>query len=404
MAATLDRLEFENGRGQTLAAAVDRPRGTPRAWAIFAHCFTCSKDLAAAGRIGRALATAGIGVLRFDFTGLGASEGDLADETFSSNVDDLLAAADHLRGEGHGPSVLVGHSLGGAAVLVAAPRIPEVKAVVTVGAPGDPAHVTELLRDSLGLIEREGVAEVSIAGRSFPISQSFVDDLRGQSIAEALEAYEGALLVCHAPRDEVVGVDHAAAIFKAARHPKSFVSLDDADHLLTRREDAVYLARVLDAWVSRFLPDGTAEPPGEEEGRVHVTELGPPYAQSVTAGGHVLVADEPAKVGGGDRGPAPYDLLLAALGACTAMTLRMYANRKEWPLDGVSVSLTHERIHASDCASCETSEGRVDRLTREITLRGPLDDAQRDRLVEIADRCPVHRTLEREKEIVTRLA
>jgi len=398
MAADRSHVHFSNGRGQTLAARLELPGGEPRAWALFAHCFTCSKDIVAAGRISRGLAARGIAVLRFDFTGIGNSDGDLANESFSSNVDDLLAASEYLRDTYAGPSLLVGHSLGGAAVAMAAPRIEGVKAVVTIGAPSDPAHVESLLADDLETIEREGEAEVELAGRRFTISNAFVQDLSNHSVETALGEYEGALLVLHAPRDEIVSVDHAATIFGAARHPKSFVSLDTANHLLTGKEDAAYAAETITAWASRYVIE-----PRPGEGTVSVWEDGEPYAQRVHLGDHELIADEPEKVGGGDLGPTPYDLLLAALGTCTSMTIRMYADRKGWPLHHVAVRLVHEKIHASDCKDCESGKGKVDRMTREVRLQGPLDDDQRARLLEIADRCPVHRTLEGEKEIVTRL-
>jgi putative redox protein len=397
---TVDRshVTFPNGRGEKLAARLELPEGEPRAWALFAHCFTCSKDIVAAGRISRGLSARGIAVLRFDFTGIGNSDGDLANESFSSNVDDLLAAADHLRQTYAAPSLLIGHSLGGAAVVIAAPRIEGVKAVVTINAPADPEHLTRLLGDDLADIEENGQAEVELAGRRFTISKSFVDDLRAHSVERALGDYDGALLILHAPRDEIVSVDHAAVLFAAAGHPKSFVSLDTADHLLTRKDDAAYVAETLAAWASRYVIEKRPD-----EGTVTVWEEGEPYAQRVHLGEHVIIADEPAKAGGGDRGPTPYDLLLSALGTCTSMTIRMYADRKGWPLHHVSVHLSHEKIHATDCKECDKEDGKVDRMTREIRLQGPLDGDQRARLLEIADRCPVHRTLEGEKEIVTRL-
>lgn len=398
MAADRSHVQFSNGRGESLAARLELPEGEPRAWALFAHCFTCSKDIVAAGRISRGLAARGIAVLRFDFTGIGNSDGDLANESFSSNVDDLLAAAAYLRDTYAAPSLLVGHSFGGAAVAMAAPRLDGVKALVTIAAPSDPSHVESLLGDDLEEIEREGKAEVELAGRPFTISSAFVDDLRAHSVEKALGEFDGAVLVLHAPRDEIVSVDHAATLFGAARHPKSFVSLDTADHLLTGKDDAAYAAETIAAWASRYVLE-----PAPEEGTVSVWEDGEPYAQRVRLGAHDLIADEPARVGGGDRGPTPYDLLLAALGTCTAMTVRMYADRKGWPLHHVDVRLTHEKIHASDCADCESDKGKVDRLTRDLRLQGPLDDDQRARLLEIADRCPVHRTLEGDKEIVTRL-
>ena len=405
-----EKLEFPGASGATLAARLDSPDTPPRAYALFAHCFTCTKDIFAASRIAAALAAQGIGVLRFDFTGLGHSEGEFANTNFSSNVADLLKAADFLRETRQAPKILVGHSLGGAAVLAAAPEIPEAVAVVTIAAPSAPAHVQHLFHGALDEIAAEGEAEVEIAGRPFKVKRQFLEDISQPHLSEALARLKKALLVFHAPRDQTVGIENAGEIFAAAKHPKSFISLDDADHLLSRRSDATYVAEVLSAWAGRYL-DGAAEAAAPEpaaagpEGVVVVTETGEgPFAQRITAGRHVLPADEPPSIGGRDSGPPPYDLLLAGLGACTSMTLRMYAGRKDWPLERVSVALRHDKIHAQDCADCETKEGRVDRIEREITITGPLDAAQRQRLLEIADKCPVHRTLENEVKVVTALA
>ncbi|MDJ0945918.1 MAG: bifunctional alpha/beta hydrolase/OsmC family protein [Kiloniellales bacterium] len=410
MAGGSEKVTFAGAQGDQLAARLDLPEGEPKAYALFAHCFTCTKDIFAASRIAAALAAQGIGVLRFDFTGLGHSEGEFANTNFSSNVADLIEAADFLRETRQAPKIIVGHSLGGAAVLAAAPRIPEAVAVVTIGAPSAPAHVQHLFHGALEQIEAEGEAEVEIAGRPFRVKRQFLEDISQQRLSEALGRLKKALLVFHAPRDQTVGIENAGEIFAAAKHPKSFISLDDADHLLSRKADAVYVAEVLSAWAGRYL-DGAApaaslapEPPAAE-GAVVVSETGEgPFAQRIAAGRHVLRADEPPAVGGRNSGPTPYDLLLAALGACTSMTLRMYAGRKKWPLEKVSVALRHEKIHAQDCADCETKEGRVDRIEREIAITGPLDAEQRQRLLEIADRCPVHRTLESEVKVVTALA
>ena len=414
-----ERFDFPNAQGHQLTGLLESPAGEPSAYALFAHCFTCSKDSRAAKRIAEALAARGIAVLRFDFTGLGSSEGDFANTDFSSNVADLVAAADHLRRVRRAPSLLIGHSLGGAAVLAAAGRVPEVDAVATIAAPSDPGHVASLFGDRLAEIREHGEGEVVLAGRSFCIRREFLDDISEQNLLADVTRLRTALLVMHAPGDQVVSVDSASRIFLAARHPKSFVSLDDADHLLSRRRDAVYAADVITAWAERYIAttdtgtgtgsgtgSGTAAEPGDDGPRsVEVTETGVgTFQQAVTAGPHHLIADEPVDVGGLDTGPSPYDLLLAALGACTTMTLRMYADRKGLALRGVSVRLQHSKIHASDCASCETSEGRIDRIDKVITLEGDLDDAQRARLLEIADKCPVHRTLHSEVQIRTELS
>ena len=400
-----ERVEFIGSQGDVLAARLDRPLAAPRAYALFAHCFTCSKDIFAASRIARALAAYGVAVLRFDFTGLGSSQGEFANTNFSSNVEDLVRAADYLRQHERAPAILIGHSLGGTAVLAAASRVPEAVAVATIGAPADPAHVSRLLAAQKAEIESEGEAEVVLGGRTFRIRKQFLDDLAGHKLDAAIGAMNKALLVLHSPIDETVAIDDAARIFTAAKHPKSFVSLDTADHLLTRHADAEYVAEVLAGWVGRYLPAAEAEaPPAADQGEVVVSETGESrFAQAIVAGPHRLAADEPASVGGADTGPTPYGLLLAALGACTTMTLRLYAERKKLPLEKVSVRLRHEKIHARDCENCDTQEGRIDRIEREIVLEGALDGAQRQRLLEIAEKCPVHRTLHSEVLIESRL-
>ncbi|XUM20121.1 bifunctional alpha/beta hydrolase/OsmC family protein [Bradyrhizobium oligotrophicum S58] len=401
-----ERFQFEGASGQQLAAALDLPDGSPRAHALFAHCFSCGKDTHAARRIAMALTAHGIAVLRFDFTGLGSSEGDFANTTFSSNVADLVRAADHLRETRQAPAILIGHSLGGAAVLAAAADIPDAKAVVTIAAPSDPAHVTALFKDSLEAIRRDGSAEVSLAGRPFRISSSFLDDIAEQRLLDKIKHLHKALLVMHSPVDDTVGIDNATKIFVAARHPKSFISLDHADHLVSGKQDAAYIAEVIASWAGRYVAPAAAEPaPADGPREVVVRETrSSKLQQAIALGPHHLTADEPLSVGGQDTGPGPYDLLLAALGACTSMTMRLYADRKSLPLDRVTVTLRHSKIHAEDCAECETKVGLIDQLDREIHLDGALDEEQRKRLMEIADKCPVHRTLTSEIRIVTRAA
>ena len=392
-------ITFPGAYGHRLSARLALPAdGVVRACVLFAHCFTCSKDLKPVRHITRALTQAGMAVFRFDFTGLGESEGDFADTTFASNIDDLLAAARHMESELGGPSILLGHSLGGAAVLAAAPRIETCRAVATIGAPFDPAHVTNLFQDRIPDIEAEGNAEVRIAGRSFTVSRAFLRDVEERRMEEVLRDLRRPLLVLHSPVDNVVGIENAARIYEAARHPKSFVSLDDADHLLLDEGDARYVGDVLAAWAGRYLPEGGESDADALEGAAPVAGVSARtgrdgYLTEIRARGHALLADEPASVGGTDRGPTPYDLLAAALGACTTMTLRMYAERKGWPLEEASVRLRHEKIHARDEEACPDREARMDALDREIRLEGDLDAEQRARLMEIADRCPVHRTL-----------
>jgi uncharacterized OsmC-like protein/fermentation-respiration switch protein FrsA (DUF1100 family) len=403
-----ERFQFEGEGGHQLAAALDLPDREPFAYALFAHCFTCGKDVLAARRIAQALADKGIAVLRFDFTGLGSSEGDFANATFSSNVADLVHAANHLRATRKAPTLLIGHSLGGAAILAAAEKIPEALAVVTMAAPSDPSHVTGLFKDRIEEIRQNGRAQVSLAGRPFPITREFLDDIAEQELMKRVTGLHKALLVMHAPTDDTVSIDNATRIFVAAKHPKSFVSLADADHLLGNKRDTAYAAEVIAAWASRYIGAGApaqATASGEEPRQVVVRETrNSKLQQTVLVGPHRLTADEPIKAGGEDTGPGPYDFLLTALGACTSMTMRLYADRKAMPLDRVTVTLKHSKIYAKDCEECETRDGMLDQIDRVIGMEGALDADQRKRLLEIADKCPVHRTLTSEIRILTKAA
>ncbi len=405
MTAQIERVWFQGSAGDRLDARLDLPAGEPTAFALFAHCFTCSKEIPAATHIARGLVDQGIAVLRVDFTGLGASEGDFANTNFSSNVEDVVRAAGMLRDRYAAPKVLVGHSLGGAAVLAAAAQIPEAVAVVTIGAPFDAAHLTSLLPvDAVSALDRFGEARVEIGGRSFPIRRQLLEDVNAQNLTEAIRGLNRALLVFHAPHDELVDIDNARRIFAVAKQPKSFVSLDGADHLLTRRADAIFVAQMLGAWVSRYLSGRTVlERATSPAGTVVLTDApNGKIAETIRAGHHTFIADEPAEIGD-DTGPTPYDLLLASLGACTAMTLRLYAARKAWPLERVSVQLKHERVHAADARDCESGRGMIAHIEIALDLEGPLTDEQQHRLLEIAERCPVHRTLLGKIQIDTRL-
>ncbi|MEX3314953.1 alpha/beta fold hydrolase [Sulfitobacter sp. PS-8MA] len=399
-----ERITFPGPKGADLAGRLDLPEGPHLATALFAHCFTCGKDGHAARRIAARLAAMGIAVLRFDFTGLGQSEGAFEETSFSSNVDDLIAACGYLRGRNMAPTLLIGHSLGGAAVLKAAAQLPEVRAVATLGAPFDPAHVTHSFAESLPEISAKGQAEVNLGGRPFTVSRAFVEDVQGATLAPDIEKLKAALLVMHAPRDEIVSIDNAGQIFIAARHPKSFVTLDDADHLITRAGDAEYAAEIIATWADRYLGlKSPAPPPGAPEGIVRVSEADPEgFLQDVNAGPHHhALADEPLAYGGTNRGMSPYGFLSAGLGACTSMTIRMYARRKGWPLESVSVDVCHDKVHAQDAGTGAAE--KVDTWRRRIRLEGDLSADQRTRLLEIADKCPVHRTLERSSTVVTEL-
>jgi uncharacterized OsmC-like protein/fermentation-respiration switch protein FrsA (DUF1100 family) len=402
--ARTEKLTFTGSHGVPLAGRLDLPAGSPIAYAIFAHCFTCSKETHAASRVSDALTYHGIAVFRFDFTGLGGSGGDFSNTNFSSNIEDLKLAAGHLRQHYEAPRILIGHSLGGTAVLAAASDMPDVCAIATIGSPSDAAHVVQSFGTKIADIERDGQATVALAGRPFTIRRDFLNDIRGHKLTDRIRDMHKALLVLHAPGDTVVGIENAAAIFGAARHPKSFVSLDDADHLLTRKADANYVASILAAWASRYLPDVPERNQAVEQDGVLVTESGHgKYATTVAAGRHRLEADGPLLAGGNDRGPSPYDYLAIALGACTAMTVRMYAERKGLELGQISVQVRHEKVHAHDCAECESHDGRIDRFERVIRVAGNISREVAAKVVEIAGKCPVHRTLEHSSVVATKL-
>jgi putative redox protein len=401
-----NRITFAGAMGDQLAARLDLPSGPVRAYALFAHCFTCSKDSVAAHRIAAKLASLGIAVLRFDFTGLGSSEGEFSNTTFSSNVEDLVRAANYLREHHAAPSLLIGHSLGGAAVLAGAHRIPEAKAVMTIGAPSDVAHVLRHFGGRLQEIEQHGAAEVTLAGRTFTITRQFVDDTKAQPLTARIADLRKALLVMHAPIDQTVGIESASAIFAAAKHPKGFISLDSADHLLSKPADAAYAADVIAAWSSRYLATNKHSPVDEDG--VVVSETGEGKFQNVViAGRHHLVADEPVDVGGFDSGPNPYQYLAVALAACTSMTLRIYAEHKKLELGRLSVRVRYGKVSAEHCDDCgkaaEGRTGKIDRFERLISVEGDLDPALIQKVHEIAGKCPVHRTLESGAAIVSKV-
>lgn len=395
-----EKITFQGSDGM-LAARLDMPIGTPKTFALFAHCFTCSKDIFAASRVAAALTDRGVATLRFDFTGLGQSDGEFENTNFSSNVTDLLKAVEFLKENDKAPSILIGHSLGGAAILAAASQVESAEAVVTIGAPCDPAHVGHHFMDSQQEIDQKGEAAVTIGGRPFKVKKQFLEDLKGQEQVERLKNLRKPLLIFHAPLDQTVGINNAGNIFSSAKHPKSFISLDGADHLLSKRSDAVYVADVIGSWAERYVEalqtSKTVTKLKSDENSTVVAEAGPgKFVQHIDSSGHPLIADEPFSVGGSNTGPTPYDLLVSGLGACTSMTIRMYANRKKWPLESVAVKLRHQKIHADDCEQCETSSGKIDTIEREIELKGELSEEQRLRLLEIADMCPVHKTLHSE--------
>jgi len=400
------KVAFPGFRGDPLAARLELPLGPIRAYAIFAHCFTCSKDLFASRRIASELAMRGIAVLRFDFTGLGASGGEFRRTNFSTNVEDLRQAAKYLMAHFGPVELLIGHSLGGAAVLAVAPDLPEVRAVVTIGAPAETAHVISSFGSHVPDIELKGEADVQLAGRRFAIQQQFLDDVRGQDLETKIRNLGRALLVVHSPNDDIVGVDNAMRIFEVARHPKSFVSLDGADHLLTRHEDATFVAEVVSAWYGRHLARSNYAEATADDGGVVIRASGVGrFQQVVEAGRHRFLADEPESYGGLDSGPSPYQLMSAALGVCTSMTLQLYAERKGWQLPPYTVEVRHTKVHAEDCLSCaEGRSGKIDQFVRWITFETDPGATVTDKIAEIADKCSVHRTLEARSDVVTKVA
>ena len=403
---SVKKVNFSSATGETLNGVLEAPTGlTPHNYVVFAHCFTCTKNLNAIRHISAGLIANGFAVLKFDFTGLGDSEGEFSQTSFTSNVSDLIQAAEFLSENYSAPALLVGHSLGGAAVLAAAAKIDSVKAVATIGAPFAPEHVEHLFEGAEDQFEKTGKAQVNIGGRPFVIGKQFVDDIRAQDPHNTVSCLKRALMILHSPQDTIVGIDNAASIYQAAKHPKSFISLDGADHLLSRSQDAIYAGNTIAAWAGRYVEIPAEKTLQTNEEVVVRLDSESGYTTYMQAGKHKLIADEPVSVGGADLGPSPYGYLLAGLGACTAMTLKMYARRKKWDLQSVDVHLSHNKIHADDC-DCDLAgddKGRLDKINRLIDVRGNLDEEQVNRLLEIADRCPVHKTLESQVLVTTGL-
>lgn len=397
-----EKINFINNEGQNLSGRLELPVDRrAHNFALFAHCFTCNKNLTAIRNISRSLTQSGFGVLRFDFTGLGESEGDFEDTNFSGNVEDLIAAATYLATNHQSPTLLIGHSLGGAAVIFASAKIKSVQALATIGAPSDPEHVTHLLSSAISEIETSGVATVNLGGRPFTIRKQFLDDLKSNKLEEVVAKLRKPLAILHSPQDKTVGISNAEQIYKAARHPKSFISLDGADHLLTDKKDSRYVGSIIASWATRYLeipeiPDLSSK--YQVMASLRAEEM---FTTRMKVGNHYMLADEPISFGGADFGPSPYELLSASLSACTAMTLHMYARRKSWALKEVQVHTSYSKSHALDCEACESPSAKIDTFQRAVWMEGDLDEKQRKRLLEIADRCPVHKTLHAEVQIIT---
>lgn len=407
------KIYFNNDAGHALSGRLELPEnGIAHHFAVFAHCFTCSKNLLASRAISKALTASGFGVLSFDFTGLGDSEGDFEHTNFSGNVDDIIVAINYLTTNHKAPGLLVGHSLGGAAVIHAAAKAPSIQAIATIGAPSDTIHVQHLFKEELTTILEKGEANVTLSGRDFKITSQFVQDLNEQKITETLNKLRKPLLILHAPQDTTVSINHAEKLYKAAMHPKSFVSLDGADHLLMNKQDAHYVANMIAAWASRYIPA-----PIEKEEDTTQKSIKTPingalatltndyvFKTDLQTGNHHFIADEPLDYGGTNLGPTPYDFLSSGLAACTVMTVQMYTRRKQWDLKKITCHVHYDKQHAIDCELCEENAPKIDTFTRTISFEGNLDDLQIARMLQIADKCPVHKTLHSETQIITKLA
>jgi putative redox protein len=399
-----EKIEFENAQGYQLSGRLELPADRePHNYAIFAHCFTCSKNFSATRNISRALTLAGYGVLRFDFTGLGDSEGDFGDTNFSGNVEDLMAAIDYLKQHYKAPTLAIGHSLGGAAVIFASAKAESIKAIATVGTPSDTKHVKHLFGDQIEAIVKNGEAVVELSGRPFKIKEQFLRDINEQMLTATLKALRTPILICHSPQDDTVGIDNAEKLYHAAMHPKSFLSLDGADHLLTSKEDSDYVGRVIAGWASKYVDQMEERSLESDQAVVASLDQESGFTTQIKAGKHDFTADEPVDFGGNDFGPTPYDLVSSGLAACTVMTLQMYAKRKKWNLENVECHVTYGKQHATDCEQCEDSSSKIDTFTRHIKFNATLDESQVKKLLEIADKCPVHRTLHAQAQVVTKL-
>lgn len=400
----IHKVFFTNKDKEQLAGRLELPLDQkPHNFVIFAHCFTCTKNLTAVKNVGRALTNAGFGVLRFDFTGLGESEGDFENTNFSGNVDDLIEAANFLEENYQAPTLIIGHSLGGAAAIFAASKLESIKAVAVINSPSDPSHVMHLLKDSEQEITKNGKARVNLGGVDFTIKKQFLDDLENNTLKDVVSDLRKALLILHSPQDNTVGIKNAEKIYIAAHHPKSFVSLDGVDHLLSKKEDSMYVGEVIAGWASRYVEI----PPAKEiksKSKV-AASLGQDekFTTNLKVGDHYLIADEPKSFGGNNFGPSPYEFLSAGLAACTVMTIQMYARRKNWNVGNVSVHIDYSKEHAIDCQECEKDSSKIDTFKREIKLVGNLTDEQKAKLIQIADKCPVHKTLHSKTQIITKL-
>lgn len=390
---TRRNISFKNSAGHQLAAVIEQPVIPVKCYALFAHCFSCGKDILIASRIARSLVARGVAVLRFDFTGIGDSEGEFESSNFTSNIDDIISATNHLREHYSAPQILIGHSLGGTAMLNAAEQVSEAKAVVSIAAPFTADHILSHFQDKVEELEQKEKVDIELAGKILTINREFVSDLKAHSNEDRISQLRKALLILHSPFDEIVPIEEATKIFVNAKHPKSFVSLDKADHLITDKEDAEYVANTIVAWASRYIEEDSSTSQVIDKGEVLIGEGNKKFLREVASDDHTWFSDEPLAVGGDNLGPDPYEQLLSSLGTCTSMTLRMYANHKGWPVEDIQVKLKHSRQHDQDCEQPDEKSCKIELIQKFITIKGDLDEQQINRLVEVADRCPVHKTL-----------
>ncbi|EPR66416.1 bifunctional alpha/beta hydrolase/OsmC family protein [Cyclobacterium qasimii] len=393
-----DRIKIINEKGNELATSIDFPNHQkPKQFALFAHCFTCTSQLNAVRNISQALNNKGIAVVRFDFTGLGKSEGNFANSHFEANVEDLLVVNKYITQHYQAPTLMIGHSLGGAAAIVAAAKLDNIQAIVTIGTPADVEHVTKQFEGQANDLGVEEEAEVVIGGRPFKISGEFINGFKKHNLPETIKSLRKPILVMHSPIDEIVGINNAHEIYHNARHPKSFVSLDNADHLLTKKEDSIYVGDMIASWASRYIDLSPFETPNPNQHQIvaHLNLAENNFTTFINTKNHGIIADEPKSVGGFDFGMSPFELVSAGLSACTVMTIKLYAERKKWDLKEVYTYVNHSK---------EIVDGEnKDVFAKSLSFIGNLDESQRERLREIASKCPVHRTLQQSSTIKTEM-
>lgn len=404
MIKSSQKITFENSRGEKLSARIAFPIDRkPHNFAVFANCFTSNKNFKAIRYITQSLTAEGFGVLSFDFTGLGESEGNFAGTAFSSSVDDLICAANYLKENYVAPTLIVGHSLGGAAVILAASQVDEIKAVVTSGTPSARQHVRNLLKSGIEEIEENGVAEVDIGGRPFTVKKEFIDDLVNQKLPGVVKQIRKSYLGLHSAQDTIVGIENESELYLAVRHPRSFISPDGADHLLSKEKDACCAGDLIVTWAKRYVEIPEIEELSTQSRVVAYLDTSEKFTTHIKADQRSLIADEPENFGANVFGPSPYQLVASGLATCTLMTLHLYAELKKWDLQEVFRHIRHETTHLEDWKDCENPKAQIDKFTRDLELIGDLDVEQKQKLLEVSGKCPVHQPPENVAHIETRM-